>query len=78
MKYNTKAIEKYFYEGQIKAFMEELGLSYFATLAYLYFYNFVSISPKDLKTDSGRPMYIEFAKGLDKMLSEFIDDEVNQ
>lgn len=78
MKYNTKEIEKHFNERQIKSFMEELGLSYFSALAYLYFYNFVSISPKDLKTDNGQPMYKEFAKGLDKMLNKFIEAEVNQ
>jgi len=75
MKYNKEEIEKHFEEGQIKAFMNELNLTYFGALAYLYFFNFVSVSPQDLRTDCGRPMYIEFARGLEKMMNEFVIKE---
>ena len=68
---DTEKVEKHFNKGQILAYSKELKISDIGALAYLYFYNFVSISLNDLKTNCGRPMYREFAHGFDKMLSEF-------
>lgn len=70
---DTEKVEKHFNKGQILAFSKELQVSDFGALAYLYFYNFVSISLNDLKKDCGRAMYREFALGLDEMLLEFSD-----
>lgn len=71
---DTEKVEKHFNKGQILAYSKELQISDIGALAYLYFYNFVSISPNDLKKDSGRAMYREFAHGLNKMLLEFGED----
>lgn len=71
---DTEKVEKHFNKGQIKAYSNELEISQIAALAYLYFYNFVSITQNDLKKDSGRAMYREFAHGLNKMLLEFGGD----
>ncbi len=68
---DTEKVEKHFNKGQIIAYAKELKVSDMAALAYLYFFNNVSISLNDLKKDCGRAMYREFARGLNEMLIEF-------
>ena len=68
---DTEKVEKHFNKGQILGFAEELEVSQIAALAYLYFFNNVSISLNDVKKDCGRGMYREFAQGFNKMLLEF-------
>lgn len=68
---DTEKVEKDFSKEKILAYAKELSISDIAALAYLYFYNNVSVSLKDLKTDCGRPMYKAFAVGLNEMLLEF-------
>lgn len=63
-------IQRHFSEGQIQGFMKDLNLTYFETVLYLWFFNNVSICLKDVKTDLGRPMYLEFAKGAGKLVKE--------
>ena len=70
---DTDIIQKHFSEGQIQGFMNDLQLSYTETILYLWLFNYVSICPKDLKTDLGRPMYLKFAKGISKIFK--VDDE---
>lgn len=72
---DTDKIEKNFTKGQITGYSRELGTSHIGALAYLYFYNNVSISQNDLRKDCGRAMYREFAHGLDKMLLDYGDCE---
>ena len=64
IKLNKDLLDIHFTEGQIKAFMREYNFNYIQSVLYLWFYNNVSISPKDLKTDTGRPMYREFAESV--------------
>lgn len=68
---DTEKVEKHFSKGQILGYAKELEVSQIAALAYLYFFNNVSISLNDVKKDSGRGMYREFAQCLNKMLLEF-------
>ena len=70
---DTGKIEKDFNKGQIIAYAKEIGISDIGALAYLYFYNNVSVAPKDLMKDCGRPMYRKFACGLNEMLLEYSD-----
>ncbi len=75
---DTEKVEKHFNKGQILAYSKELQISDIGALAYLYFYNFVSISPNDLKKDCGRTMYRKFAQGLDEMLLEFGEVDIKE
>ena len=70
---DTEKVEKHFNKGQILGFAEELEVSQIAALAYLYFFNNVSISLNDVKKDCGRGMYRKFAQGFNKMLLEFCE-----
>lgn len=67
---DTNLIQEHFTEGQIKGFMRDLSLSYIEAVLYLWFYNNVSITNKERNTDSGRPMYIKFAKSAGKIIKE--------
>ena len=64
IKLNKHLLDIHFTEGQIKAFMKEYDFNYIQSVLYLWFFNNVSISPKDLKTESGRPMYRAFAESV--------------
>lgn len=70
---DTDKIEKDFNKGQIIAYTKEIGISDIGALAYLYFYNNVSVAPKDLMKDCGRAMYRKFAQGFNEMLKEYSD-----
>lgn len=73
IKFDNKRIQKDFEKGRIKAYAEEKGLSEIGALAYLYFFNYVSISSDMQRKDCGRAMYVEFAKGLERMFRDYCD-----
>jgi hypothetical protein len=75
IKFNKEKIKKDFSEGKIKAYAIEKGLSEVGALAYLYFFNYVSISADMQRKDSGRAMYVEFAKGLERMIRDYCEIE---
>lgn len=68
--FKKELVGKHFSEGQIKGFMNDLELSYTEAVLYLWFYNFVSICQKDLKTDNGRPMYLRFARSAANLIEK--------
>lgn len=68
IKLNQELLNLHHSEGQIKAYMREYNFTYIQAVLYLWFYNNVSISPKDLKTDCGRPMYKQFAESVRELL----------
>lgn len=71
---DTEKVEKDFTKGKILAYAKELEISDIGALAYLYFFNNVSISSlNDLKKDCGRAMYRKFAQGFNEMLKEYSD-----
>lgn len=75
IKFNKEKIKKHFGEEQIKAYAIQKKLSELGALAYLYFYNHVSISTDMQRKDNGRAMYLEFAKGLQRLILDCCDIE---
>lgn len=67
---DDKLIQEHFSEGQIKGFMQDLELNYIETVLYLWFYNYCSISSKEIDIDNGRPMYIKFAKSAGRIFKK--------
>lgn len=62
-----KEIKKDFTDGQVKNFMNEYNISELESCLYLYFFNNVSVHTDDQRKDSGRKMYLSFAKAVGKL-----------
>ena len=58
----------HFSEFQIETTAKELGLTYKEAIFYLWFWNYVSISPKDREEKHGEEMYKKFAKSTINLL----------
>lgn len=71
IKFDKEKIKKDFSEEKIKVYAEEKELSEIGSLAYLYFYNNVSVTTDMQRKDCGRAMYVAFAKGLEEMIQEY-------
>lgn len=73
VKFNNEKIKKDFSEKKIQAYAKEKELSEVGALAYLYFYNNVSVTTDMQRKDSGRAMYVAFAQGLEEMFRDYCD-----
>lgn len=57
-----------FTEDTIERMMTKYNLSYLGAIIYLYTYNDISISEKDLKENNGSEMYIKFARRISQLV----------
>ena len=69
--FNMEKIKEHWTKERIVGFANELDLTQIGALFYLYFYNFVSICPKDLTKNNGRAMYVKFAQGVEDLIRDF-------
>ena len=63
-------IEKQFFPRQVELWEKNFNGDREAALLYLWFFNNVSVSWKDLKNDNGRGMYRTFAVAVSSKLLE--------
>ena len=67
-------INKYFNDGQIRAYMREFNLTEQESILYLYFFNYAHITIDDFEKDCGRQMFVKFAKTITNLMKEFNND----